>query len=54
MEYTKNLNLSKPSYDDDVDVQVLNNNMDILDDKIGTLPYTVRCYALYELPTNEL
>lgn len=39
MEYTKNLNLSKPSYDDDVDVQVLNNNMDILDDKIGTLPY---------------
>ncbi len=39
MKYTKNLNLSKPSYDDDVDVQVLNNNMDILDDKIGTLPY---------------
>lgn len=32
MEYTKNLNLNKPSYDDDVDVQVLNNNMDILDD----------------------
>lgn len=32
MDYTKNLNLSKPSYDDDVDVQVLNNNMDIVDD----------------------
>lgn len=34
MNYTKNLNLSKPSYDDDVDVQVLNNNMDILDNTI--------------------
>lgn len=34
MDYTKNLNLSKPSYDDDVDVQVLNNNMDILDDNL--------------------
>lgn len=39
MEYTKNLRLSKPSYDDDVDVQVLNNNMDILDDRVGSLPY---------------
>ena len=34
MDYTKNLNLSKPSYNDDVDVQVLNNNMDILDDNL--------------------
>lgn len=34
MDYTKNLNLSKPSYDDDVDVQVLNNNMDILDNNL--------------------
>ena len=34
MEYTQNLKLSKPSYDDDVDVQVLNNNMDILDSNI--------------------
>lgn len=34
MDYTKNLNLSKPSYSDDVDVQVLNNNMDILDDNL--------------------
>lgn len=48
MDYTKNLNLSKPSYDDDVDVQVLNNNMDILDDNLkqtndkmnGYLPLT--------------
>lgn len=39
MEYTKNLRLSKPSYDDDVDVQVLNNNMDLLDEKVGNLPY---------------
>lgn len=39
MEYTKNLRLSKPSYDDDVDIQVLNNNMDILDDRVGSLPY---------------
>lgn len=39
MKYTKNLRLSKPSYDDDVDVQVINNNMDILDEKVGSLPY---------------
>ena len=39
MEYTKNLRLSKPSYDDNVDIQVLNNNMDLLDDKVGNLPY---------------
>lgn len=39
MDYTKNLRLSKPSYDDDVDVQVINNNMDILDEKVGSLPY---------------
>lgn len=39
MEYTKNLRLSKPSYDDDVDIQILNNNMDLLDEKVGNLPY---------------
>lgn len=39
MEYTKNLKLHKPSYNDDVDIQVLNNNMDILDDRVGKLPY---------------
>lgn len=39
MEYTKNLRLSKPSYDDDVDVQIINNNMDLLDEKVGNLPY---------------
>ena len=34
MDYTKNYRLSKPSYNDDVDVQVLNNNMDILDNNL--------------------
>lgn len=34
MDYTKNYRLSKPSYNDDVDVQVINNNMDILDDNL--------------------
>lgn len=34
MDYTKNYKLSKPSYDDDVDIQILNNNMDILDDNL--------------------
>lgn len=37
MEYTNNLKLSKPSYDDDVDIQVLNNNMDIIDNKFDSL-----------------
>lgn len=35
MEYTKNLKLSKPSYNDDVDIQVLNNNMDIIDNRVA-------------------
>lgn len=34
MEKTKNYKLYKPSYDDDVDVQIINNNMDILDDNL--------------------
>lgn len=34
MDYTNNYKLSKPSYNDDVDVQVINNNMDILDDNL--------------------
>lgn len=34
MEYTTNLNLFKPSYDDDVDIQVINRNMDVLDNAI--------------------
>lgn len=34
MEKTTNYKLYKPSYDDDVDIQILNNNMDILDDNI--------------------
>lgn len=39
MDYTKNLRLSKPSYDDDVDIQIINKNMDILDDNISKLGY---------------
>lgn len=39
MDYTKNLKLSKPSYDDDVDIQIINKNMDILDDNISNLDY---------------
>ena len=34
MEKTTNYKLYKPSYDDDVDIQILNNNMDILDGKL--------------------
>lgn len=34
MDYTNNYKLYKPSYSDDVDVQIINNNMDILDDKL--------------------
>lgn len=39
MDYTKNLKLSKPSYDDDVDIQIINTNMDMLDDNISKLDY---------------
>lgn len=34
MKKTTNYKLYKPSYDDDVDIQILNNNMDILDDNL--------------------
>lgn len=34
MKQTTNYKLYKPSYDDDVDIQILNNNMDILDDNL--------------------
>lgn len=39
MDYTKNLKLSKPSYDDDVDIKIINTNMDMLDDNISSLDY---------------
>lgn len=39
MDYTKNLKLSKPSYDDDVDIKIINTNMDMLDDNISKLDY---------------
>lgn len=37
MEYTTKYKLSKPTYDDDVDIQVLNNNMDIIDSKLQSV-----------------
>ena len=39
MDYTTNLKLSKPSYDDDVDIKIINTNMDMLDDNISKLDY---------------
>lgn len=39
MDYTKNLKLYKPSYDDDVDIQIINTNIDMLDDNISKLDY---------------
>lgn len=39
MDYTNNLKLSKPSYDDDVDIKIINTNMDMLDDNISNLVY---------------
>lgn len=37
MEYTTKHKLSKPTYDDDVDIQVLNNNFDIIDSKLQSV-----------------
>lgn len=45
MDYTKNLKLSKPSYEDDVDIQVINTNMDIIDNNINNIdlaPYALK------------
>lgn len=39
MDYTQNLKLSKPSYDDDVDIKIINTNMDMLDYNISNLDY---------------
>lgn len=44
MDYTKNYRLSKPSYNDDVDIQVLNNNMDILDNNLQSTTNKLREY----------
>lgn len=37
MEYTTKYKLSKPTYDDDVDIQILNKNFDIIDGKLQTV-----------------
>lgn len=40
MEYTTKWRLSKPTYDDDVDIQVLNHNFDIIDGKLNSVSVT--------------
>nr|DAR57693.1 MAG TPA: hypothetical protein [Caudoviricetes sp.] len=37
MEYTAKYKLNKPTYDDDVDIQVLNKNFDIIDSKLQSV-----------------
>lgn len=39
MKYTTNYNLYKPDYDDTIDVDFLNKNMDVLDSQINGLDY---------------
>lgn len=39
MQYTKNYNLCKPDYDDTIDVNFLNQNMDVLDNTVSGLNY---------------
>lgn len=39
MKYTTNYNLYKPDYDDTIDVDFLNKNMDVLDNQIDGLDY---------------
>ena len=40
MEYTAKYKLSKPTYDDDVDIQVLNKNFDIIDSRLQSVSVT--------------
>lgn len=37
MEYTNNLKLKKPGYEDQADIRDINSNMDIVDQHIGEL-----------------
>lgn len=39
MKYTTNYNLYKPDYDDTIDVDFLNKNMDVLDTQLNRLDY---------------
>lgn len=39
MKYTTNYNLYKPDYDDTIDINFLNQNMDVLDNQLGNLDY---------------
>lgn len=40
MEYTTKYKLSKPTYNDDVDIQVLNKNFDVIDAKLQSVSVT--------------
>lgn len=42
--YTKNYKLIKPSYDEDIDVQDINNNMDVIDNTINGLNFVQNAY----------
>lgn len=51
MNVTENLNLNKPDLDDVVDITVLNENMDIIDEKFNELGSDV-CELLAEYTLN--
>lgn len=42
--YTKNYKLIKPSYDEDIDIQDINNNMDVIDNTINDLDFVQNAY----------
>lgn len=42
--YTEHYKLVKPSYDDDIDVQIINNNMDAIDNTINSLDFVQNAY----------
>lgn len=43
--YTKNYKLIKPSYDEDIDVQDINNNMDAIDNTINGLDFVQNAFT---------
>lgn len=43
--YTEHYKLTKPSYDEDIDVQVINNNMDALDNTINGLDFVQTAFT---------
>ncbi len=43
--YTEHYKLVKPSYDEDIDVQVINNNMDAIDNTINGLDFVQNAFT---------